>query len=113
MTCAPMPAARSSAAARLAKLAVFASTRRILQFGQIALAMSRSSAVSCAQPTFNGGEIVPPFCSPLLKQPFAGGGGRGAEFAPGGARGGPGLGGAQESRSGGVGGRGTRRVGCC
>src|SRR5205823_8850684 len=55
MTVAPSAAARSTAAARFAKEFVLASTRRILQFGQMALAMSRSSEISSAQPALPRG----------------------------------------------------------
>src|SRR6185295_16856131 len=40
-------------------------------FGQAALTMSRSSAISSAQPVFPRGYLVPPFWSTFLKQPLA------------------------------------------
>src|SRR5690349_17766531 len=71
MTFAPSRAAVSTAAARLANELLLASTRRILQFGQTALTMSRSSEISCAQPLFERGGVVPPVWFTLRKQPFA------------------------------------------
>ena len=66
-------AAVSSAVDRFAKELVWASTRTILQLGQIPCAVSRSSAASSDQPllvryfrTFE-----PPSWFTLLKQPFA------------------------------------------
>ena len=61
----------STAAARLAKEFVLASTRRILQLGQMALAMSRSSEISCAQPELARGYLVPPVWFTFRKQPLA------------------------------------------
>jgi len=52
---APSAAAVFTAAARLARLAELASTRRILQFWQVACATSTSSAISSAQPLFAEG----------------------------------------------------------
>ena len=49
-----------------------ASTSRILQLGQMALAMSRSSAISWPQPTSEAGSGEDaPFWLTLRKQPFA------------------------------------------
>ena len=51
---------------------VFASTSRIWHFGQIALTMSTSSAISVAQPEFVGGYVVPPLWFTFWKtQPVA------------------------------------------
>jgi len=68
---APSAAAVFTAAPRLAKLLLSASTKRSEQFGQIALAICRSSALSCAQPQFARGKLVPPLWSTFRKQPFA------------------------------------------
>ncbi len=61
----------SSAAARSVNADEFASTSRILQPGQIADAMSTSSEISCAQPEFARGGVVPPVWLTLRKQPLA------------------------------------------
>src|SRR5436305_2168313 len=58
MTVAPSAAARSTAVARLAKELERASTSRILQFGQMALAMSRSSEISSKKLPTPHGTIV-------------------------------------------------------
>src|SRR5712671_2431644 len=71
MAFAPSRAAVSTAAARFANELVVASTRRILQLGQMALAMSRSSEISCAQPELLRGNLVPPFWSTFRKHPLA------------------------------------------
>src|SRR5881396_3635699 len=71
MTEAPRRAAVSSAAARSVNALEFASTSRILQFGQVAEAMSRSSEISCAQPPFARGGVVPPLWLTFVKQPVA------------------------------------------
>ena len=55
MTVAPSATASFSAAPRLANELELASTSRILQFWQIACAVSTSSAISSAQPEFAGG----------------------------------------------------------
>ncbi len=55
ITVAPSVAAVFSAAARLTRLLLVASTSRILQFWQIAWAVSTSSAISSAQPAFAAG----------------------------------------------------------
>src|SRR5262249_2456539 len=72
MTVAPIVAARFTAAPRSVMFAEFASTRRILQFGQAAEAMSRSSAISPAQPlSAVGSGLAAPFWFTFLKQPLA------------------------------------------
>jgi hypothetical protein len=71
MTDAPRRAAVSSAAARSVNAFELASTSRIVQFGQVAEAMSRSSEISCAQPPFARGGVVPPDWLTLRKQPLA------------------------------------------
>ena len=68
---APSAAAVLAAVARLAAEAESASTSSSLQWGHIAEAISRSSAVSCAQLGSGPGKLVPPFSSTLRKQPFA------------------------------------------
>src|SRR6478609_647283 len=60
ITVAPRAAAVFSAVARSVNAAEFASTSRMLQFGQIADAMSRSSAISWPQPALTRGGVVPP-----------------------------------------------------
>ena len=60
MTFAPSLAAVFTAVPRFASVALLASTRSILQFGQIALAIARSSEISSAQPWFPLGRRVPP-----------------------------------------------------
>jgi hypothetical protein len=72
ITVAPRVAAVFSAAARLTRLLLVASTSRILQFWQIACAVSTSSAISSAQPAFRGG-VGPaaPLWLTFAKQPFA------------------------------------------
>jgi hypothetical protein len=57
MTVAPSVAASFTPAPRSARFALFTSTRMILQLGHAALAMSRSSEISVAQPlSAEGGE---------------------------------------------------------
>src|SRR5437870_9346267 len=69
---APSAAASSTAAARFANEFELASTRMILQFWQIACAISTSSEVSSAQPaSLRGYELVPPVWLTLMKQAFA------------------------------------------
>jgi hypothetical protein len=55
----------------LASVAELASTRRILHSGQIAETMSRSSAISPAQPVSLGGRVEPPVWFTWVKQPLA------------------------------------------
>ena len=69
---APRLTASFTALPRLAMEAEEASTSRMLQFGQIALAMSRSSEISSAQPlSAVGREVVEPVWLTFLKQPLA------------------------------------------
>ncbi|SFY51810.1 hypothetical protein STEPF1_05076 [Streptomyces sp. F-1] len=69
---APSFTASLTAVPRLAIDAVLASTSRILQFGQVALTMSRSSEISPAQPlSAVGSEVVEPVWPTLVKQPLA------------------------------------------
>src|SRR5919202_6503132 len=70
MTVAPSRAAVSTAALRFEKLDEVASTRRILQAGQIADAMSRSREISCAQPPSARGGVVPPDWLTFRKHPL-------------------------------------------
>src|SRR6478609_5706778 len=64
-------AAVFSAVVRLVNDDELASTSTILQFGQIADAMSRSSEISCAQPPSARGGVDPPVWLILRKQPLA------------------------------------------
>src|SRR6266487_821714 len=67
-----MVAARFTEVARLASVALIASTSRILQLEQIAEAMSRSRDISSAQPESTAGSgLAVPFWFTLWKQPFA------------------------------------------
>ena len=69
---APRAAASFTAAPRLAKDAVVASTSRMWQFGQIAETMSRSSEISVAHPASVAGRLVVlPVWLTFLKQPLA------------------------------------------
>ena len=52
-------------------LELSASTSRIEQFGQAALTMSRSSAISWPQPAFTAGGVLPPRWFTFRKQPLA------------------------------------------
>src|SRR6266571_6136697 len=61
--------ATSTAANRLAKLLLAASTRTILAFGAMACAHSMSSAASWAQPQFFRG--FKPLAKTFVKQPLA------------------------------------------
>src|SRR5579862_4776870 len=70
-TFAPSATASFSAAPRLASEAELASTSRIVQFWQIACAVSTSSAISRSQPEFRLGYVVPPVWLTFLKQPLA------------------------------------------
>src|SRR4051794_15814288 len=72
MALAPSEAAILTAAPRLLIEELFASTRRILQLGQAALTISRSSAISPAQPVFvEGSGLSVPLWFTFLKQPLA------------------------------------------
>jgi len=69
---APSATAVLTAVPRLAVVGVLASTSRILQAGQMALAMSMSSEISSAQPaSLAGSGDAAPFWFTLRKQPFA------------------------------------------
>ncbi len=67
---APRRAAVSSDAYRSLSRLVVASTRRIRQFGQTALTMSRSSEISSAQSGLGAGGIDPPVWLTLRKHPL-------------------------------------------
>src|SRR5437868_15472450 len=69
MALAPRAAASFTAVPRSLKLVEVASTRRMLQPGQIAETMSRSREISWAQPLSALGYVVPPVWSTLRKQP--------------------------------------------
>src|SRR5579884_2370912 len=71
ITVAPSATASFSAAPRFASEFELASTSRILQFWQMACAVSTSSAISSAQPELVAGYDVPPVWLTLLKQPLA------------------------------------------
>jgi hypothetical protein len=72
ITCAPSRAATFSDKASSPQVAELASTRMVLQAGQIALATSRSSAVSCAQPVLvHEYPDFDPSSLYLAKQPLA------------------------------------------
>src|ERR1039458_3625623 len=72
MADAPRVAAALTAVPRSASVAELASTSTILQSGQAALAMSRSSEISPAHPvSFAGSGDAWPFWLTFLKQPFA------------------------------------------
>ena len=70
MTFAPSLTASFSAAPRLAKEFELASTSRMLQFGQIACAVSTSRAISSAQPEF-GRRVARAACLVHLAEPGA------------------------------------------
>ena len=68
----PSAAAAFSAAPRSLIVALVASTSKILQLGQTALTMARSSAISTAQPeSATGSGLAAPLWFTFLKQPFA------------------------------------------
>jgi hypothetical protein len=72
MTVAPRAAASFTPAPRSDMSALLTSTRMILQLGQAALAMSRSSEISVAHPlSAVGYEPCTPLWLTFLKQPFA------------------------------------------
>ena len=59
-----------TAVPRSVMLGEFASTSRILQPGQAAETMSRSSAISCPQEAFAAGRVEPPVWFTFVKQPL-------------------------------------------
>ncbi len=69
---APSLTASFTAVPRLASDADFASTSRMLHFGQVALTMSRSRDSSPAQPlSAEGSEVVEPVWPTFVKQPLS------------------------------------------
>src|SRR6266702_6179391 len=70
MATAPWLAAWFTAVMRFVKLLLSASTSRMWQVGQMALAICTSSAISSPHPELARGGLLPPLWLIFLKQPF-------------------------------------------